>query len=94
MLQSLRHRPPPVIRRQSPSDRLRWWANLLESRNVADREHGWSGVWLCPEDAQAIVELMRLAAQSVEASDPAAANDGGPGWSDTIPNELDDSLRN
>lgn len=48
--------------RQTLADRLRWWATLLEGRSIADRQHGWSGLWLSSEDAGVLLRLLREAA--------------------------------
>ncbi|MCK6424442.1 MAG: hypothetical protein L6Q75_05055 [Burkholderiaceae bacterium] len=87
--------------RQTLSDRLRWWATLLEGRSIADRQHGWSGLWLSSEDAGVLVRLLREAAAQgslpleIGRSEPAPHGRAGrPGddddWPDTQPFGLDD----
>ena len=48
--------------RQTCFDRLRRWATLLEGRSVADRQHGWNGLWLSREDVAELVRALREAA--------------------------------
>lgn len=66
--------------RQTHSDRLRWWATLLEGRTIADRQHGWSGLWLSSDDAAALVHTLREAAAQA-GIDLDAAPVGGRGGS-------------
>jgi hypothetical protein len=75
--------------RQTHSDRLRWWATLLEGRTIADRQHGWSGLWLSSEDAAALVRTLREAAEQTEVrlASP-RADDRSDDWPDTQPGEL------
>lgn len=48
--------------RQTCFDRLRRWATVLEGRSVADRQHGWNGLWLSREDVAELVRALREAA--------------------------------
>lgn len=83
--------------RQTVFDRLRWWATLLEGRSIADRQHGWSGLWLSSEDAATVVRLMREAAAQGEVTlDRSATQAGSCGndhqddeWPDTQPASFD-----
>ena len=79
--------------RQSVFDRLRWWATLLEGRSIADRQHGWSGLWLSSEDATALVRLMRDAAAQgevrLEGAPHGSGHDEDDDWPDTQPASFD-----
>jgi hypothetical protein len=81
--------------RQSVFDRLRWWATLLEGRSIADRQHGWSGLWLSSEDAAALVRLMRDAAAQgdvrLESAPPGSGHGNDDDWPDTQPAGFDAS---
>jgi hypothetical protein len=90
--------------RQSCFDRLRRWATVLEGRGVADRQHGWNGLWLSREDVAELVRVLREAADQGDLPPPPPGGGSGvsPGgnprraplgasdeWADTQPASLD-----
>lgn len=90
--------------RQTCFDRLRRWATVLEGRGIADRQHGWNGLWLSREDVAELVRALREAADHGDLPPPppggsSQASPGGGGrraplgaddqWADTQPASLD-----
>jgi hypothetical protein len=91
--------------RQTCFDRLRRWATVLEGRSVADRQHGWNGLWLSREDVAELVRALREAADhgDLPPPPPGGGSHVTPGdgprraplgtsdeWADTQPVGLDE----